>query len=177
MDEIAQEKTVYIGFWGSVVLKGLLSLAEVVASVIVFAVPTAFLTDSATTLIHSGLLGSEHSFLATQLLKVVQEFTRGTQIFVALYLFTRGTIKLVLITALLKNKLWAYPWSLGVLGALVLFQVYQIATTHSLIVVSITLFDLVVMYFIWQEYKLVKAHHGQRKEFFLEDAHSVTGTE
>jgi uncharacterized membrane protein len=90
----------------------------------------------------------------------VAKYTTGTVTFVALYLISRGLIKAFLIGALLKNKLWAYPWSLVVLALFVVYQLYQILTAHSLIVIAITLFDLVVMYFIYREWRIVKEHGG-----------------
>jgi uncharacterized membrane protein len=85
----------------------------------------------------------------------VATYTSGTVTFVAFYLLSRGFIKVFLIAGLLMNKLWAYPASLVVLALLVFYQCYQIVTTHSPIVILITLFDLFVMYFIWREWKIV----------------------
>jgi uncharacterized membrane protein len=48
--------------------------------------------------------------------------------------------------------------ALLVLAAFLVYQAYQIATTHSLIVIGITLFDLIVMYFIWREWRIVVRH-------------------
>ena len=36
-------------------------------------------------------------------------------LFGAVYLLTHGLVKVVLVVALLLNKLWAYPWMIGVL--------------------------------------------------------------
>ncbi len=172
MNKTAQEG-IYFGFWASIILKGGVSLAEVITGAIVLFVPTTFLTDTASALIQTGILGGPHSFFAERLLTIIQEFTHGTQLFIAFYLLSRGIVKLGVIIALLKNQLWAYPASLVVLGILLLFQFYQIVTTFSIPVIAITIFDLVVMYFIWSEYQIVKKHHGERKEFFEEP----TGTE
>jgi uncharacterized membrane protein len=106
-----------------------------------------------------GTLLSTHadSALAQHVVNELTKFGSGTAVFVALYLLTRGLIKCFLVFALLKNVLWAYPASLVVLGLFVLYQLYEIFTAGSVFVIAITLFDLVVMYFIWREWTIVRA--------------------
>ncbi|BCG83133.1 hypothetical protein MesoLj113b_66750 [Mesorhizobium sp. 113-3-3] len=47
---------------------------------------------------------------------LASNFSVSTQHFYAFYLLSHGIVKLALVVALLKNKLWAYPSSLIVLG-------------------------------------------------------------
>ena len=77
---------------------------------------------------------------------------------IGFYLLTRGLIKVGLIAALLKNQLWAYPASLVVLGLFILYQTYEILLHHSLIIVAITIFDLIVVYLIWREWGILREH-------------------
>jgi uncharacterized membrane protein len=69
---------------------------------------------------------------------------------------SRGLVKFALVVALLKNQLWAYPSSLVVLGLFVVYQMYQIATAFSALLVFLTIFDLIVIWFIWKEYQVVR---------------------
>lgn len=151
-ENLQEEKQVYEGFLISVILKGLISLAEMLAGIAILFIPPAILIASASMVVHfiPGVIGAH-------IMTEVENYTSGTARFLSLYLFSRGFIKTALIWALLKNKLWAYPWSLVVLGLFVLYQLYQIYATHSFLVVGITLFDLVVMYFIWREYRIVRS--------------------
>jgi uncharacterized membrane protein len=156
-----EEKNIYTLFRVSVILKGLISLAEVVAGLAILFVPPAIILAIATVVANSMPPGAPFAGISVRLLAEAQRYTSGTARFLSLYLVSRGVVKAFLIWALLKNKLWAYPASLLVLAGFVIYQSYQIATTHSLIVIGITLFDLVVMYFIWREYRIVKAHRAQ----------------
>lgn len=171
MNETSAVQNIYIGFWVSVVLKGLISVAEVAGGIVILFIPTDILTALAQSFFDTGILGDPNGFLAMRFMQTLGEFTSATQTFVAIYLLVRGLIKSLVLGAVISNKLWAYPASLMVLGALVAFQAYQILSTHSLVVTCITIFDLVVMYFVYCEYLIVKAHHGVRKEHFS------TGTE
>ena len=38
------------------------------------------------------------------------------------------------------------------------YQIYEIYHTHSVFLIALTLFDFVVMWFIWREYEVLKSH-------------------
>ncbi|MBA3788839.1 DUF2127 domain-containing protein [Patescibacteria group bacterium] len=160
METPAENKNIYELFRISILLKGAISLLEVVAGIVILFIPPSLILRAATFLTNSELAEEQHDFIASHLLQLAQQFTADTATFVSIYLLSRGLVKVFLIWALLKNKLWAYPASLVVLGLFVVYQIYQIITTHSFIVIGITIFDLFVMYFIWREYQIVR---DQRK--------------
>jgi len=58
----------------------------------------------------------------------------------------------VLVVKLFRNKLWAYPTKIVVLAAFVFYQVYRFALTHSLAMLLLTFFDLIVILLTWLEY-------------------------
>ena len=61
-----------------------------------------------------------------------------------------------MVAALLRNKLWAYPASLVVLGLFIVYQLYRFSDTHGAGLIILTAFDVVVMGLIWHEYRLVR---------------------
>lgn len=149
--ETQEDKVVYQVFFWSILVKGAISLAELV-------VGTALLFIPSTLIISWTLVILQYipvSTLQNSLMQEVATYTSGTVAFVALYLLSRGLIKVFLIVGLLRNKLWAYPASLVVLALLVVYQLYQLSSSYSLIVIAITVFDLFVMYFIWREWRIV----------------------
>lgn len=149
-----EEHVIYEFFLWSILLKGAISVAEVIAGVAIFFIPPTFIVQSAVLILNYIPVSS----LQNTLMEEVAKYTTGAVTFVALYLLSRGLIKAGLIVALLRNMLWAYPASLIVLALFLAYQGYQIATTHSLIVIGITLFDLVVMYFIYREWGIAQRH-------------------
>jgi uncharacterized membrane protein len=131
-----EEKNIDLGFNVSVGLKGLISVGEIVTAVLVLFIPA--------------------SYLSSPLLSFAHDAPVSAAAYISIYLAVRGLIKLLLIWAMLVRRLWAYPASLAVLALFLAYQLYQIATTHSVILILVTLFDLVVMYFIWKEYQVLK---------------------
>ena len=153
------ERTVYELFKWSVLLKGAISVAEVIAGLVLLIIPAKYMIA----LVQSSgvwLAGYADNSITMHITNELMRFESGTALFVAFYLLTRGLIKCFLIAGLLKNILWAYPASLVVLGLFVVYQAYEIATKGSVFVIAITAFDLVVMYLIWREWKIVKRHQA-----------------
>jgi len=153
------EQTVYELFKWSIILKGVISLGEVIVGLALLLFPA----ERIIALVHQGaaaLTGHANNPVAAHALGELAQFKKGAVLFVAFYLLTRGIIKCGLIWALLRNILWAYPASLIVLGLLVLYQFYEIAKAGSVFVIGITLFDLFVIYFIWREWRIVKRHRA-----------------
>ena len=159
--EIRQEQFTYRFFRLSIILKGLLSAFEILGGILVFVIPPATITALVNFLTQGELSEEPLDFIATHIQTAAQALI-GADTFIAFYLLSRGLIKLLLVIALLKNKLWAYPASLVVLALFMLYQIYQLFLAFSSIVLIITIFDAIVVYFIWKEYQIVKMHHGQQ---------------
>ncbi len=158
-----KDQEIYLLFKWSIILKGIISFAEILAGVVALFIPASFFTSFADTLTKGELTEEPTSFIANHILSGAQSLTTIGGVFIAFYLISRGAIKLGLVIALLKNKLWAYPWSLFVLSCFVTYQLYEIVKTHSLAVITITVFDVIVMYLIGRE----KEIRGQSPRFFF----------
>jgi uncharacterized membrane protein len=158
METPAQEKNIYQFFRLSVLAKGAISALEIVGGLLILVVPPALVAKIVLLLTAPELIEDPSDFMATRLAMLAHQFALSSSLFIAFYLLSRGLIKLGLVVALLKNKLWAYPASFAVLGLFVLYQLYQIVMTHSALIIALTLFDFVVMYFIWREYQVVREH-------------------
>lgn len=65
-----------------------------------------------------------------------------------------GLVKVVLVWAVLKNRLWAYPWLIGFLIAFILYQAYELIVNFSWVLLALTVFDVVIILLTWREYQL-----------------------
>jgi uncharacterized membrane protein len=86
-------------------------------------------------------------WIVNYLSSAVQRFSEGTKYFASVYLIVHGLIKIFLVVGLLRNKLWAYPLSLWFLGTFIVYPCYRFMHTHSIRLVLLTVFDLVVAFF------------------------------
>jgi uncharacterized membrane protein len=69
------------------------------------------------------------------------------------YLLSHGVVKIVLVGALLRNQLWAYPWMIVFLLAFIGYQLYRITLAPSIGLVGLTVFDAAVTWLTWREYQ------------------------
>jgi uncharacterized membrane protein len=112
------------------------------------------------------LVEDPHDFIATHLHSFAHDFSVSSKNFYALYLLSHGIIKILLVVGLLNNNLWAYPASLVALSLFIVYQIYRFLYTHSLGLVALTLLDLIVIWLVWHEYRLVRNHRSIGRSTF-----------
>ena len=158
MNTKLEEKTIGELFKLSVMLKGVHAVIEIAGGLLLFALPSIIFSQFAVWLTQAELLDDPNDAIANYVLNLGTQLSLGGKIFGGLYLLSHGLVKIVLVAGLLRNKLWAYPWSLVVLSMFIAYQLYRYTFTHSIGLVLLTVFDLVVMWLIWKEYHIVKKH-------------------
>ncbi len=157
-NEAAKEKEIRELFTLSVGLKGFFAALELIAGIAALFVSPSALSHFLIALTQNELSEDPHDLIATQLLQWGHSISLGAELFGALYLISHAVVKLFLVGGLLKNKLWAYPASLGVLGVFVAYQLYRLTLGYSFGLAALTVFDLIVVWLIWQEYRIVERH-------------------
>jgi uncharacterized membrane protein len=143
------DRTFFVG----ITLKGLDGLLEVVGGLLLLVVSPATIDRLARTLTQHELSEDPHDLIATHLLHYTGALTGASVRFGALYLLLHGAVKIVLVTALLRNQLWAYPWTIAFLLAFIAYQLYRLTFAPSLGLVVLTVFDAVVAWLTWREYR------------------------
>jgi uncharacterized membrane protein len=149
-------------FRASVLLKGLDALLEIVGGIAAWMVSPSLIVRVVGFLTQDEIREDPHDLVANYLRHAVSRFTPGSEHFLAVYLLGHGIVKLFVVLALLKNKLWGYPAALIVFGGFVVYQVYRFALTGGIGLIALTIVDLIVMWFIWLEYRAVKEHLANR---------------
>jgi uncharacterized membrane protein len=157
-EERMNERRIHQIFEISILLKGAHALLECMGGLALAFVSTSAIPRLVNALTQEELIEDPDDFVATHILGFVQNYSVSTQHFYAFYLLSHGVIKVALVIGLLRNKLWAYPASLVVLGAFIIYQLYRFSYTHGFGLVVLTAFDVIVMGLIWHEYRLVRRH-------------------
>ncbi len=156
------ERRIHQIFEISILLKGAHALIECIGGLVLAFVSTSAIPRLVNALTQEELIEDPGDFVATHLLRLAQNYTVSTQHFYAFYLLSHGVIKAGLVIGLLRNKLWAYPASLVVLGIFIVYQLYRFSYTHGFGLIVLTVFDIVVMGLIWHEYRLLRRHRTSR---------------
>lgn len=76
--------------------------------------------------------------------------------FLASYFIFWGVMDVFLSYNLLKHRLWAFPFSVGLISLFVFYELYRFTHTHSLMLLFMIVFDGVVIYIIHKEYLKLK---------------------
>jgi uncharacterized membrane protein len=137
----------------AIIAKGLNGLAELVGGLMLLVETPSGIRHLAVMLTQGELSEDPHDFVAHHLLHTANGLTGSALLFGASYLLLHGAVKVVLVTALLLNKLWAYPCMIVVLLIFIGYQMYRIALHPSPGLVALTVFDSVIVALTWREYR------------------------
>ena len=116
----------HVAFEIGVILKGLNGLLELIGGILLLVFPPGAIQRFVVELTHN-------------------ELSRHAQTFAAIYLLSHGVIKAVLVYALLKDKLWAFPWAIGVFAGFGVYQIYRYFVEPSGWLIALTVLDVIVI--------------------------------
>src|SRR6266516_7667051 len=136
-----------------IILKGLDGVLEVIGGLLLLVVSPATIDRIVTSLTQHELSEDPHDVVATHLLKTAHGLTGSAVLFGAVYLLAHGVVKIVLVAALLKDELWAYPWMIVFLGIFIVYQVYRLSFKLSVGLTLLTVFDAFISWLTYREYR------------------------
>lgn len=144
-------------FLASVWAKGALGLLQVIGGVLLGLVSRDQLTRLAVLVTQPELAEEPGDAIATYVRHAAEQFGQGTQTFASLYLVAHGLIKIVLVVALLRRRMWSYPASIWVLGGFIAYQCWRYAQTQSPWLLVLTALDVLVVALVWREWRMRKS--------------------
>ena len=136
----------------ALVAKGLDGVLELAGGIALLLVPRKDLIGWVATLTQHELSEDPHDFIATHLLASAHHLTVATQTFAAVYLLAHGIVKVVLVVAVLRDRLWAYPWMIGFLLVFIGYQTYRFALQPTWGLALLTVFDALIVWLTRREY-------------------------
>ncbi|EWT02562.1 membrane protein [Intrasporangium oryzae NRRL B-24470] len=144
-------------FEGGIIIKGVTGALEFLGGVLLFFVSPAQMHQFIALVTQRELLEDPNDKVANLLLNATSHLASGGRAFAIAYLWIHAVIKLVAVVGILRNQLWAYPFSLITLGVLMLYQTYSIFFVRASIgMIVLTVFDAFILWLIWREYGKVR---------------------
>jgi uncharacterized membrane protein len=137
----------------ALVVKGLDGLLEVVGGVLLLLVSKAQLDAWVVALTQHELSEDPNDFVATHLLSAEGHMSGGSLTFAAFYLLAHGVVKVVLVAAVLRDRLWAYPWMIGFLVLFIVYQAYLLVVAPTTGIALLTAFDVFMVWLTYREYE------------------------
>jgi len=138
----------------SLLLKGLDGVLELIGGILLLVVTPAQIGALARFLTQHELAQDPRDFVANSVLHMTANLSGSASLFGAVYLLLHGVVKIVLVWAVLKEKLWAYPWMIAFLLVFVAYQLYRISVSFSWGMVLLTAFDIFIVWITRREYRI-----------------------
>jgi uncharacterized membrane protein len=143
----------------SVIVKGVDGALEIVGGVLLLLVSPATIQSIVRRLTQHELSEDPHDVIASHLLRSTRDLSHNTTLFAAIYLLTHGVAKVVLVIAVLRDQVWAYPAIIVLLLGFIIYQLYRLLLEPTIGLTLLTAFDAFVVVLTWKEYQ---ERHGQR---------------
>jgi len=136
-----------------IILKGLDGVLETVGGLLLLVVTPATINRLTVGLTQHELSEDPNDFIAGHLLGYAHGLTGSAVTFAAVYLLLHGITKIVLVTALLRNQIWAYPWMIGFLLIFIGYQLYRLVLSPTFELSALTIFDAFIVWLTWREWR------------------------
>jgi len=153
MTNYSKENLIYKIYWWGLVIKWLNALSEIVGGLLVYFVSKTVAVNYILSLVMGELKDDPEDKFGLFIVNSVSDFSTSSKTFLAVYLFTHGLLKTLAIIGLFTKKLWAYPISLIIFSVFVTYQMYRYYFTHSIWMLFLSIFDAMLIWLIWHEYK------------------------
>jgi len=150
----------HVAFEVGVILKGLNGFLELTGGALLLAFTHSAIEKFIVGLTSNELSKDPHDVIATHLRQAAHSLSASDQLFAAIYLLSHGVIKALLVYALLRGKLWAYPWAIGVFTAFGVYQMYRYFISPSGWLIALTVLDVIVILLTWFEWRRLRSERS-----------------
>lgn len=134
--------------------KGLDGAAELVGGLLLLLVTPDRIHHLVAAVTQGELSEDPDDVVARYLLRTSAGLTGPAVTYGAIYLLLHGVVKVVLVAALLRNRLWAYPWMIAVLLVFIVYQGYRIVLDPGAGLIALTIFDAAIVALTWREWRV-----------------------
>lgn len=165
-----RERNIHRLFEVGVILKGLHALLELITGGVTLAIGPVAMSDLFFALAQREWIGGARISVVNFLVRLAEQSLRGGQEFVGIYLLAVGVMNMGLVIGLLVGARWSYPAALAAIVILMAYQLYRYTHTHAVALLVLTLYDCVVWWLVWNEYRVVRSKTSTQRRSSYGDA-------
>ena len=164
MEPILKTEKEYLNLFKiSIFVKGISAIGEILAGIFLWFANKAFLVTYFLNFFQNDLSDNPRDHVANFIVNSAASFAVSSQYVLSSYLFLRGLIKLFLIINLFRKKLWAYPASIVVFLAFIVYELYQFYEFGSPLVLAFALLDALIVLLAGHEYGVLRKRMRNKK--------------
>jgi uncharacterized membrane protein len=143
-------------FQTGITLKGIDGVLETIGGLLLWFISPSRLNEIVRGLLQHELLRNPHDFSASHFAYLAQKLSTADPWFASVFLLSHGLSKVLIVIAMWRNKLWAYPLGIFVFGVFTAYEAYRYTHTHSYTLGMITILDAGVVVLTFWEYRRQK---------------------
>jgi len=136
-----------------IILKGFDGGFEILGGVLLLVVPLDSIQDALSGVAFYEVQTGQHAFIGNFIMSVSQKLDPHLQLIAALYLLLQGSIKILLVIALMKKRYHLYPWAIGFMLVFIFYFSFRIGYDRSILLAVLTLFDCIVAWLTYLEWR------------------------
>ncbi len=144
-------------FFISLILKIVDGIVELVGGVLLLLVTPAQIQAAVAAVTRGELAEDPTDLIANLLVRYAGQLNVSATLFGAVYLLVHGVAKVALAGAVIRDKIWAYPWLIAFLIGFIGWQTYELVVHFTVGLLLLTLFDAFIVYLTGREYARHKA--------------------
>lgn len=143
----------------SITLKGLDALLELLGAIALWIVKPGMIAHLVGWLTQDEISEDPHDLVANFMQREAHHLSLASEHFMAFYLLAHGVVKGLVVAALIREKLWAYPLAIAVFVGFIVYQIYRFTLTGGWGLMALSIFDLFVVWMVWLEYRSLRKGH------------------
>lgn len=136
--------------------KGFNGLIETTAGLSLIFLGRNHVANIITNIFHKELSEDPFDIFINLLLNLTKDVNASIYAFISIYLLFHGIIKIVMVTALYKDKIWAFPIALFLLTLFLFYQIFRLTIHYSYFSLILLIIDIIAIWLIYEEYKRIK---------------------
>lgn len=151
-------------FLVSLILKLADGVLELVGGAVLLLLTPGQIQTAVTAVTRGELIEDPNDLVANLLVRYASQLNVSLTLFGAWYFLVHGVVKVLLVAAVLRDHLWAYPWLIGFLVAFIGFQGYELVVHFTWGLLLLALFDVFIVYLTLREYRRHKAQRAEETQ-------------
>ncbi|HEY0247847.1 MAG TPA: DUF2127 domain-containing protein [Gryllotalpicola sp.] len=153
--ELGRERMLDASFLVGIAIKVLNALGDLLIGIPLLFVRPDQLSALAQWLTRDELAHDPDDLLANLVVGAASNLSASSLSYAAVYLLVHAVVKIAILIALARGSRRWYPWIIGALLALFVYQMVDFAFTHSLTMLVLSLLDGIVIWLTYREWR----HH------------------
>ncbi len=153
-----QEKYWHGFFELGIFIKGFNGIWEMISGITFLFFSKNALTRFFFLLARGELLEDPNDRVVGYIANLLQNISNDTKIFAAIYILGHGILNAFLAIQLYRNRLWAYPVTVGAMMIFIGYQIYRVVLHHSLTLLILTVLDALFVVLVLHEYRTQRDH-------------------